>query len=151
MSRISFLCKVILPPRLTAILRLRNMTLRMGLQFPNTSTPHKVHEQLPHLLQCQVYDSTPRASTSVHRSAEKRDDNHKTALKQAPPTIKTGNIQTHARAKTKPEGTRKNKKNHLCRPQQHIKHRVPKHRKKWTRNTKPGYTKNSSKQQWPLR
>ena len=54
LSRISFLCKVILPhrtnlSRLAATLKLRNMTLRMRLQFPITSAPQKVYEHLPHL------------------------------------------------------------------------------------------------------
>ena len=54
LSRINFLCKVILPhrtnlSRLTATLKLRNMTLRMRLQFPITSAPQKVYEHLPHL------------------------------------------------------------------------------------------------------
>ena len=54
LSRINFLCKVILPhrtnlPRLTATLKLRNTTLRIRLQSPTTPAPHEVYEYLPPL------------------------------------------------------------------------------------------------------
>ena len=84
---------------------------------------------------------TTRASTSISRNTKKRDNNHKTDLDQTPSTTKVGNIQTHTRAKTKPEGTTENKKNYLCRPQHHIKYQTPKKKKKWNQSTKPGHTK----------
>ena len=120
LGHISFLCKVILPPSLTFNLRLRKTTLRMGLQYSSASTFHKVCEQLPHILQCQVYGLTSRASTSISRNTKKRDDNHKADLDQIPSTTKVGNIQTHTRAKTTPKGTTKNKKSCPWRPQHHI-------------------------------
>ena len=145
LSHISFLCEVILSPNLRSILRLRNKTPRLGLQYFNASTFHTICEQLLHTLQCQVYSVTTRARTSTERSAKNRDNDPTTDLDQTPSTSTMGDNQTHTKAKTTPKRRAKDKKTHPWRTQHRgrhlkmsdIRYQILKKRTKWTRSTKP--------------
>ena len=125
---------------------LNNITAKTHTQDPackdiNMNQPEEDIDHLEYLASAAIKDKT-EASNIAYKAAEERDGNYRTTLKQDPPTIRTGNIQTHPR----PKGKGKNKTTHLCSHQRFNKHRVPKHRKRGTRNTKPSYTKGYSRQ-----